>query len=782
MKKLLYNLFLTAILIPLLLIAGCSDELNVIPDYYEAEEEGIPVEFSIIMPDMPGSRAYIDGFGNERFSTNDMIHVLGTFQTHALQEDGTYLDGTLTRYGALRYDGINWKAVAGSQLTWPSIATEGTFTAYYISDSDGILTGSDPTQVSLLSELSTTTDPLMAESESAVAYGNAAELKFSHICAHLTLIDLEPIVSENYWFTCPDATLTNTDGTTQPFNNAFRISLGTGTYGPTLNFSFIQTPDPAYQNLVYINGKSTVIPPPETSPLDPETMQLEYFLEPGYYRIFQLVYPISTSATYSYLEYNYDNIPDYSGDVDYEKVPPQLEANTPYTLEITKSPGITITTPPTGGGWDESDDFYYIVDVEEFLKSAQQGSSYIEGDKEILEQTLNGSRLLCNVDFHSYDYSNFEDQSFLPDIPEHIVFDGGLHYIKNIAVPVFHYNYGTIQNVGIKNPEGVIINVISYEDNDPDKDNSRNGALCHQNMTTGTLNNIRLSDILMQVQIKSEVTPGSDDSEVHNVGSLAGSNTGVIEQVEMGGTCSIVVTGYPANSTAVNSTVLIGGVLGQNAGSGTVSEISTISNNLRINITNSCVGDIGDYAVGGIVGQLSGDVSGVFIPYVNIDCTQSIGVTSYIGGMAGNLTTTTETENGILSSCNVGGVVRAGQTRPYGQLTAGSYTGGIAGVVLNVGVSDCNSSVSVYGAATESQNVIYASGGAFGRIRPADAYTIDNLICYGSALTGPSQYIGLFAGIAPTDDTWNSWLESIAQKNITVNTNFNGIAFIGTSM
>lgn len=785
MKKYIY------LLLPFFLISfvltSCKDELSYETVNPDKPDDELPVEFNFSCPVDYQSRAYIDSYGNERFSNGDVIHVIGTFKTLALQPDGNQIEGTMKRYGALRYNGINWISVENSKLTWPSIATEATFEAYYISGSTGLLTNSNPTLVSYLSDLTAYpdlteyTDPLYGESdpETPVPYGNAAKVVFRHLCAHLTLVNLEPNVSDQYWFTVPGNALksSKSDNTaTTPFYNAFQISLKTTDGQPSLNFEFIQLPDSNYNDLIYIKGHPKMIPPPETSPLDPETMQLEFFLYPGYYDVFNLEYPVNTTETYPYLTYNYNNIPDYVGDTSNEKIPPQLEANTPYILNIIKSPGITMTTPTTEGGWDESETFYRIVDVEEFLKAAQKGTSYQEGDQKILEETLNGSRLLCNVDFHEFNYEKFEDKSFLPDLPEHNVFDGGMHYIKNIVVPVFHYNHGTIKNLGIKNPENVKMEILSYEG--ADKDNSRNGALCHWNRTTGTINNVRLMDILMSVQVFSDVRPGTDDSETHNIGGLVGSNTGTISEVEMGGTFTISVTGDEDNPyEGVNSTVLIGGILGQNAGEGTVSDVSTINNNLTINITNSCQGIIGDYAVGGIVGQLSGNVNGVFIPTVNIDCTQSIGVTSYIGGMAGNLTTSSsDPETGVLRSCNVGGRIQSGETKPYGKLTAGSYTGGIGGVVMNVTVMDCNSAVSVTGPTVVNEDVIYATGGAFGRIRTTSSYTFEKMICYGSSLSGPEALanidnfvgIGNFAGIVPVDPAWETWYNSFASKQITV--------------
>ena len=787
MKEISYKILLSVI-VATLFLTGCNDDLKFTGSGELPKDDELPVEFLFSRPSWVDSRAEINASGNEKFTEGDVIHVLATFTTRSLQPDGKYQIGEMKRYGALRYNGIIWESLPDSKLTWPSIATSATFIAYYLSESTGLLTGeNDYTLQSSLSDLTASTDPLYGESDpdNPVPYGNAVQVNFRHICAHLTLVNLEPNVSDQYWFTVPDNILKSgnpNDPTTTQFYNAFRISLGTDAKNqPTLNFEFFQEENPDY-NLVYIAGHPTVIDPPESDPLAPPTMNLEYFLYPGYYDVFDLVYPVSTTATYPYLQYNYNNIPDYSGSSSTEsKIPPLLQSNTPYTLNITKAPGVTMTTPTTEDGWDENGDFFYIVDVEEFLKAATSGDAYEEKGTQILEKTFNGCRLLKNVDFHKFDYNAFKDQGFIPDNPENNEFDGGLHYIKNIAWPVFHDNSGTIRNLGIKNPEKVVMQIQSYEVSDPKLDNSLNGALCHINTDKGTLNNIRLSDIMMNVEVKSDGIPGSNISGgVHSIGGLAGENYGVISKVEMGGTFSINVTGYSGNQNGVNSIVLIGGVVGQNAGGSSLTDVATIENKLFINITNSCVGDLGNYAVGGIVGQSGADISGVFIPSVNIDCSQSKGVTSYLGGMVGNLSTEDNSPTGLLTSCNVGGSVTAGETAPYDRLTSGSYIGGIGGVVFNMAVIDCNSSVSVTGSASENADVIYATGGGFGRVRKSSTYALQKLVCYGGTLNGPEDFIGDFIGIAPNDEAWTEWEANLNAWQIIVK-DFD-YEFIGTTM
>ena len=743
---------------------SCKDDSQLLHNPENPQENELPLEFDILWPSKDDTRTTIDPLGNERFTEDDMIHILGTFNTQSLQQDGSPVEKTVTRYGALRYNGRLWEKVDGSELTWPSTAVSGNFVAYFISESNGLLTEEAPSKTYSLSNLTVTTDPLKAEA-SNVKYGNAIPMTFNHICAYLTLIELEPMVANQYWF-MSDGVKSAENGDSKTFNNAFRISLGKDGTAPTLNFEFCQEKDSDYKDITYISGNTEEYTESDNNGELRILTKAFYFLEPGYYETFSLAYPSTKPEIYSYLQYNYNNIPEDVGAVPNNK--PNLEANKSYTLNITKSPGITINSPTTPGGWDESDDFYVIIDVEAFLEAITKGEAYYEGNQEILRAVAGGTELIKNVDFNNFNYSDFKNEGFLPDIDEKLFFDGGLHYIRNLNDPLFHFNKGTIKNLGIKQFKG--LNLISNENENEDLDNSRNGVICHWNRNQATITNIRLIDVEMNVFVESDNSADTDGSEVHNIGGVTGENTGVISQVAFGGTIDITVTGAPAPQYVdnVNATVLIGGVAGQLAATGTVYDVSPIDNNLKINITNTCKGVIGDYAIGGIAGQSSGFITGVILGNVSIDSTESLGLTSYIGGVVGNLSVD-ESNSGSLDSCIVGGAVKAGKSIKYKALNSGSYTGGIAGVVLNQPVSDCRSSVSVYGP-TETmimENVVYATGGAFGRIR-IGYYSFESLIAYGSYIEGPDEYIGNFVGIAPNDAAWNNWFDQYFNSSITV--------------
>lgn len=730
----------------------CSDEL--------------PLEFIINMPQEFESRAYIDDYGNERFSNDDIIHILGIFNMEYRTEGGGTTQGVESRYGALRYNGRYWEPVAGSKLRWPAVSTSGTFKAYYISESNGILTGTTATETYSLSDLKETTDPLGAQSKENIVYGAAVELDFYHLCAKLTLTDLEQIPSDYFWFT---SSKPNDPESLEPFefNNAFKISLGEDeeSHQPTLNFEFCQMIDTQYDE-IFISSPCNINQEVNNDETVTKSAYVTYYLEPGYYDEFQLIYPGGENKTYAYLEYNYNKIPDNIEGSEITKTPPNLLANHPYTLSITKSPGIEIINPLKPDEWDESDN-YLEVDVEEFLKAIYNETNYTHNGTQILEQTATGTRLLHNVTFKYFDYRNFEDKDFRPNNMEGSVFDGGYHYIQNLGSPLFRYNYGTIQNLGIKSVKAT---GISYE-SDNENDMSRHGSLCMWNQTNATIDNVRVSEnVTLNIYVKC-IDAGE---ETHNIGGVVGSNTGTISNISLSGNFNINVSGLSADNPdfsdgkdyPVNASVFIGGLIGQNAAQGSISDISALNGaqSPSFNIINTCKGPLGSYSLGGMCGESTGFINDIILSNINIDSSGSSGVTSYIGGITGQLSVS-ENTTASLSSCYVNGQVKAGVSNPSGSITSVSYIGGIAGSLLNVPVTNCNVGIRVIATQEAVANVLYATGGAFGRIRRSDdPNVIKDLNIAGNQLTAPNNptdpeitvtnYVGTFAGLVPYGQSW----------------------------
>ena len=750
----------------------------------------LPVEFNFQWPGISETRGFDDANVKTKFTDGDLIHIVGTFTTEELQADGSKVEGITARYGALRYNGETrqWEPAAGNELTWPSISTKGDFYAYYVSASNGLFTDFNSPITVNLSTVTPESDPLMASPTGYIVYGHAVNLQFNHLCTYLTLENMEPNVASRYFLTMPNVKETES-GPTRNFNNAFSLSLteNDGSVNPALRgtpeltFKFLQMPDPDFADMVYISGNTTLHSYQDEEGEEKNVTKVGYFLEPGYYDNFRVLYPASAPSYYEYLTYNYNDIPDNVGGIDYENTPPQLEAGRTYTLNITRSPGVKIVNPPPADGWDD-EGVSVDVDPKKFLESVRNGSEYKNDDGTvILEQTAEGTRLRYNVNFNNFTYQQFLDLGFLPDLLEGREFDGDHHYISNIDCPLLRNNYGTIKNLGIKNVKYSAVSqeeAPSINETDNINDRSRHGALCMWNRSNAVVNNVKIENVDISITVQYD-NPDPDGNEVHNMGCVVGSNTGTINELSLGGEFKLSVYGEDVH----NAEVLIGGIIGQNAGNGTLSDVSLYDDNFSLTITNYCQGQLGLYAQGGIVGKSSGYITGVIMSDVTIDSTHSSGVVSYIGGMAGRLDVS-DTSTGYIRNCIIGGKVSAGTTKPSNSIKGQSYIGGMVGYDTNVEVSDCRASVSVIGATSVSDNVIYGTGGAFGRIQnPA---TFVNLIAYGPQLKAPpgtqntdggdyANYVGNFAGIGPVGQSWN---QDYADKNIILHS-FNDLPNIG---
>lgn len=721
---------------------------------YDGEDER-PVVFDI---SLPATRAIKNP--KTKFTNGDVIHIEGTFQ---VKLDGQEELQTRIRYGAMEFDGKKWKPLDDSDLKWPNTAETGSFKAYFISGSTGILyrnsEGNSKTETYLLSQLSpndTTpagkkellSDPLEAAIED-VEYGYAVELNFKHICAYLTLEELEPAVSDEYWFSTPDSS--------EPLLNAFYLSLNEDN---TLEFHKTSVSEAGYNNgneLYCISGQA------EESEEESETGAAKitfanYFLFPGDYSKFELSYPISRPTfngdavntygeTLAYMSYDFDDIPKNEED---NNIRPVLEAGRTYVLNVTKSPGTTITIPPDGEGWDESDN-YTPVDPKEFLEHVVNGTGYEKDGVQILERTAAGGTRLCrNVDFqHKNDYW----ESFQPSIPAGRTFDGDYHYIRNAGCQLFHFNDGTIKNLGIRD---ITVDFETYEDINKDNDMSHLGALCMYNHPTGIIENIRMDNVSVTARIKV-VDDGS--LELHNIGCILGSNEGLMSQAALSGTFTLTVEKSGNSSEDIDAAVIIGGIAGQNAGKAKIENVSSLDGALKVEIFNKCDGPKAAFYVGGIAGQSSGYIDSVILPDLTVDGHESSGNGSYMGGMVGELVVTASDENynpdAKLSSCIVSGSVTPGEVKNSTDAASGLYTGGIAGAVNGIPVDDCRSAMTVNVPTETKTDVTYATGGAFGRIRKQT--TIYNIIAYGTTLRGPAEYIGNFAGIVPADESWDTY-------------------------
>lgn len=512
-------------------------------------------------------------------------------------------------------------------------------------------------------------------------------------------------------------------------------------------------------------------------------------------------YPGSAPYIYQYL--SYQKLPDPKDPG--AELSQVLEAHKTYTLNIMKSPGVTFKGEAADQGWDESEDYVVIVDVEKFLWAATHGEGYFEGDEEILRQIDGGTRLIRNIslEYKIYDAfapreeANHSNTWWTPDMTN-ILFDGGKHYIWKVGSPIFNKNQGTIQNLGIKNVRAEIASRDSFKDEMTGDaldgylgfDLSSKGIVCNHN-DNGTISNVRIVDADKSqgliYNLKS-YTSTSQNSQSH--GFVVGLNTGNLTNVAIEGNIVMTITKYdgsgfydkdedyniePSNQLPGLN---VGGIVGQNTGTGLINQVAPIEN-MSIRIVNKCVGEKGGYYFGGIVGSgIGGTIMNVTLPKIEIDGSQSIGNISYMGGMAGQLP---DARSSSVNSCNVIGSILAGTTVKVGDIDAKAYAGGIAGLTTPaVEITNCNTVVDVTGGDIGSPNtdVRYATGGVFGMVNTTEfsITNIENIIANGNILKGAGSEIGSFAGVAP-GDLW----ENIFNNNINIR-QFKGISIIGNTL
>lgn len=811
MKRLICIQILLAMLVG---FASCQRDEELMPEQTVERTDNLPIQLEVSIGSAVTTRSveqakkFFSAGNPETGEKADIIHVESTFY---LEENGE--QSIQKRYCALEFtEEGKWVQKGGSNFAWPNTAVRGDFKAYYVHGSTGELTanegsGTTTTTQTLFTELVDGRDPMRADTVN-FRYGHTVGLRFEHILTHLTIIELDAGIDDKLSIEAKPEKLEPSDAGMQggnivnaDFNNAFKISLVSGSTGPEIKFEYLSVEDE--------NGDKVTIQAPTELVRDKQTRQescqVGFFLEPDcVYNKFNIYY----SNGVQYLEY--ENSDPNSKDV--------LKGNNRYTFNVKKSAGVTIMQKPEQK-WDESDEFTEIVDAEGFLTAITKNEGYTEEGVVILEPTTNpiGTRLVRNVKFKDPYYHVFPHKEdveagipaydFVPNVGDDNVFDGGYHYIKELCCPLFFENHGTIKNLGFLDMNigggkyGPWRSMEAYnEDAVKTYDYSSTGAVATQNL--GRMQNIRIKNLTVNVGVVSGTGGGDASLEVHNVGALFGINngSGYVEQVYLSGKIDITVQNIESTPPP---RVYIGGLTGQNLGS--LIDISQLVDNnpeltaeqkpkpASILITNKLFGGTGDYEIGGFVGNNTGKLSEVSIPTtptpangnamaVTIDCSESFGVISYLGGVAGIADSSLGNE---ISSCLIGsGMVRAGVTGKTAYADAYSFTGGLVGVYHErTHIYNCTTFCSVIGARAGGNDVTLATGGIFGEIKKIQATesgqldpegTMGPLAAFGSQLEGDNA--GCFAGMVHDENkTW----ENTYKERADVKT-FGNIPYIGS--
>ncbi|MCH5237724.1 MAG: S-layer family protein [Muribaculaceae bacterium] len=740
MNKILIYFYL---IVGLVLTVSCSDDIKLPekPDNFGHSEETCLVEFEAFLPEDLNTRM-VDN-PKTSFSTDEIIHVEASFfgVREKDDEDGENDEDIILEKCYKTYKKSSsgkWESNDNADFKWPPKAKKGKFRAYFVKGFQQMLLPGDLDKVLRLSDVDGQSDPLYAETE-FVSWGHKVNLYFTHLCSHITFTNMEPDISDYFWLVNKKISDDNSGAEIKnkfllrvvnneiddPENPSQKITL------QTLEGEFVAEKDEIFNDLSYIQHPSRNLLDDSGRKIGSE---VSFFIAPGDYSDIEL----RTINNYPYLSYQ-------------SKLTKDLQPNVSYEIDIKKDKGITIIEKEEN--WDDDKDAVYDVVPDEFLQSIVKGKEYVitvteDGetrDKTIIQPTVNGVLLCYNVSFGgSKDYGFY-------DIPEGWTFDGGNHFISDLATNLFATNFGTIQHLGLKN-----VNCTDIELTYTHKDEYYNrwGVLCEINK--GTVKNVRIDD----ANISFKIGKGGDNSGyVFNVGSFIGSSTGIVSDLTYG-TLNISTN----ENTVVNSKVIIGGLIGQNLGA--ISDVTPLSNTSSITITNTLKGDLATFYIGGAVGNSGTNIAGLSLINVNVNSSEAKGLVGRIGGIVGRCRSTT---GASLSFCTVQGTVKGITVTPYENFPASSYTGGITGYVSNFTINDCRSICNV----EIAKNVpligerTYATGGGFGRIITKESVISGNYIL-GDSLSGPVSsseseyaYIGNFAGIVPAGISWTEYYEPL---------------------
>ena len=710
-NKLLRYLYLS---FPILLFNACSDEIKIADKQAEIIYSDCPVELFTEGVEQFSTR----GVTNPKrfFLQGDIIHV----EAYFIDESDEEIENSRIYRAYELIGNSKWETVTHDDIFWPVRAKKGVFKAYYVSQFNQSLVADDAGKLLNLSDIQDDTDPLLAEAQ--IDWGHKVNLRFHHICTHLTFSNLDPDIADYFW-------LIKKDGTS--ISNLFNLRLE----GSELKHEFRSVSDETNNDLVYVQHKSVTLYDNQIK----TGSEVSFFLQPGDYSNLEL----RTINNYSYLAFQSELTQD-------------LQSNVPYVIDIKNNKGVTFIEEEED--WDEDDSTILEIDPDVFLNAivnGEEGEDYIiedeDGNKKIIIKITSDGALLCaNVNF------KFSTEYTKRELTNGRNFDGGNHFIYNLATNLFTTNQGTIQHLGLKN-----INctddksiVLTYESEDIK--NNRWGILCETNV--GTVKNIRIEDS----EVNFSLGIGSESGgKVFYVGSLIGSNEGNVAQIEYNGNISI----QTSTQDDIKSILYLGGIVGHSIG--TVREIRPYENNQTtaqtptISVISNLKGESLTIFAGGGVGLASGLIQDISLPSVMIDSSNSLGMVGSTGGLVGRLRGEGYSPSS-LSSCTVAGIVRGMPVSSVNNFQAYSYTGGLSGFCFKYNITDCRTlcSVSINNENSSDEMTTYATGGGIGRIVGAieTPISIKNNYIWPKDLEGPAKFIGNFAGIVPLgyDFTWTS--------------------------
>lgn len=648
----------------LLALCGCRNELDVRSGRDGHDE--MPVRFTAEHPqnDDVSTRAIAE---KTEFTPGDVMHVSALFTL----DDGN----TTIKYATLTLDEQGeWNNHTILDMGWPWNATKAEFTAYYLENWNGPISGGGiSTDTVVLDRFefddkrSVNPDPLMAVTK-VEGYGKAVHLKFEHLCTRLTI---ENVGDEAEYELRAKPML---GGETQPLKNACQLTLNTDN---TLTFEFVAEQSGKISSQVFVN--------------DDSKRAVTFHLPPGNYSRFSL----TRRNGYAYLSIT---------NVDELK---ELKENEPYTISLEKLQGNI--TPDDDGEWisgppDVPVPEYNNFDIDEFLKAISEcKEDYICNLKDggaivVLKKGDGRSEMLLmeNVDFEGKEFTG-------RDLPAMVTFDGGRHSIQGVAHPLFNTIYGKVTQLSLQAQEKEItVN-----------DGLENWGLLAR-ASEGDISNIRL----IGTNVNYTIPESTEAGKTYNVGALVGKTTaGKISEITLPDDISVTVN----SDYEGDYIVFVGGVVGQC--SNQMDHIDNFSGNSTIRVTNNCKGISSRYT-GGLVGAFNEAVMHHCNLNAKVDAQNSSGTLNYTGGIAGAVRTTAgNTLASAIEDITVTGSVTGGEAKheTSSDVTAHSSTGGIVGHVQSASVNGgiTTSVVSIQQYDVSNSSTFYTVGGVIGSMTNA---------------------------------------------------------------
>ena len=706
----------------LFILWGCRNDLDSL--YGGKGRRGTPVSFTA---EWPKSEDAITRGGipdKTEFEDNDVIHVSAVFTLMK----GTYNgSNTITQYSTLTWnkekeEWVNLTTEQDLVMEWPWNSVKGTFTAYYLKNWNGPITVKDAPLDSVVLDRFVyektvfNPDPLCAQKED-VAYGNAVNLEFKHLCTRLTIKGVGD--EDEYWLRFKNGELDNACTMKRKEDN-------------TLEFDFVAEDSKKIASSVDKAGDGNSV---------------TFHLPPGDYQNFSLTrrngYPYITISNVKELV--------------------KLEAGESYTVSIENLTGNITQDDMDDDWWNDQEDgtVYKGFEIKDFMEAirACDKDYRCKLDNEHEERTLLRKHeyrkemvLTANVDFEN----NYFDSV---DLPDGVTFNGGKYFISNVAHPLFGELKGTVKELELKDTQLIHNNNQSTPNPDPDHDIAW-GVLARI-CTGGVIEDVCLTNANINVVLHNE--EGEDAS--YNVGALVGwVKSGKLKNITLAGNIDVTVEAQDKDQKYM---ACIGGVVGQcNGMLENINSESSDAGEQKMAVSNRCGGHASRYT-GGVVGLLAeGSLSGCNVR-TTADASRAEGTWNYVGGVVGAIRTTADESGAIgtdksgitfIHKATVSGKVTGGKATDYQAASSHSSTGGIVGHVRGGSVTQGRTSSVIeidknYVEGSNDSPTYYTIGGVIGSVDGAERIE-KNIGGYEFNAAAYDQishyYAGRFAGGAKT--------------------------------